>query len=284
MLTLITKTSELKLHRSKLETPTGFVPTMGSLHDGHMSLLRAALAEFDHVYFSIFVNPKQFGPNEDYDKYPRDLKKDMSLIESCLKEFPNKKITLFAPESNEEMYPANFKSKIEVQDLNKILEGAMRPTHFDGVTTVVYLLFTLTRPTKAYFGQKDFQQLTIIKRMVSDLHLDIQIAGIPIKREESGLAMSSRNQYLGNDQKEAALILYRTITEIKNLIAGKRENLATAKELISKKLTDKNWDYLTIRETETLSENLELSNSLVILAVYRQGTTRLLDNMLVDIK
>lgn len=284
MLTLITQTKELKRHRSELKTSTGFVPTMGSLHEGHLSLLKAALAEFDHVYFSIFVNPKQFGPNEDYEKYPRDLKKDMSLIEECLKNYPQKTVTLFAPESVEQMYPPSFKTKIEVQDLNKILEGQMRPTHFDGVTTVVYLLFALTKPTKAYFGQKDFQQLTIIKKMVQDMHLDVQIVGIPIKREASGLAMSSRNQYLGEDQKEAALILYRTLTEIKSIIDSKRINLAKAKDYIAQKLEDKNWDYLTIRETETLSENLDHHQSLVILAVYRQGSTRLLDNMLVDIQ
>lgn len=284
MLTVIKKTSELKKHRASLGTSTGFVPTMGSLHDGHLSLLKAALHDFDHVYFSIFVNPKQFGPNEDYDKYPRDLEKDTRLIETCLKEFPNKKVTIFAPESVEEMYPANFKLKIEIQDLNKILEGKSRPTHFDGVTTVVYLLFALIKPTKSYFGLKDFQQYTIIKKMVKDMHLDVEIVGIPIKREESGLAMSSRNQYLSTEQKETALILFRTLNEIKNIINSKKENLAQAQQYITNKLQDQGWDYLTIREAETLSENLDGHKSLVLLAVYRQGSTRLLDNMQVEVQ
>lgn len=284
MLTVIKKTAELKSHRASLGNQTGYVATMGSLHEGHLSLLKAALHDFDHAYFSIFVNPKQFGPNEDYDKYPRDLDKDVRFIQDCLKNYPNKTVTVFAPESVEEMYPSPFKLKVEIQDLNKILEGEKRPTHFDGVTTVVYLLFTLIKPTKTYFGLKDFQQYTIIKKMVKDMHLDVEVVGIPIKREESGLAMSSRNQYLSQEQKDTALILYRTLNDIKTIIDSKRENLTKAQEYMTKKLEDKNWDYLTIRETETLSENLQGHHSLVLLAVYRQGTTRLLDNMLVEIK
>jgi pantoate--beta-alanine ligase len=284
MLTVIKKTEEIKKHRLEQKMSSGFVPTMGSLHDGHISLLKSALNDFDHVYFSIFVNPTQFGPNEDFDKYPRDLEKDLRLIETCLKDYPSKKVTVFAPETVEEMYPKNFKLKVEIQELNKILEGQMRPTHFDGVTTVVYLLFALIKPERAYFGLKDFQQYTIIKKMVKDMHLEVQIVGIPIKREESGLAMSSRNQYLSQEQREAALILFRTLSEIKNIIASKRENLSLAKKYINEKLQDKGWDYLTIRETETLSENLDNHKSLVLLAVYRQGSTRLLDNIQVELQ
>jgi pantoate--beta-alanine ligase len=284
MLTLITTTLELKKYQEQSKLTSGFVPTMGSLHEGHLSLLKAALQDYDHVYFSIFVNPTQFGPNEDFDKYPRDLKKDLSLIENFLKDYPTKKVVVFAPETIEEIYPTHFKSKIVVEGLNKILEGQMRPTHFDGVTTVVYLLFSAVKPETAYFGLKDFQQFTIIKRMVHDLHLPVKLAGIPIKREASGLAMSSRNQYLSDEQKKAALILVNTLTEIKTIINSQKSNLKLAQDYISQKLQDKNWDYLTIRETETLSENLEGHRSLVLLAVYRQGSTRLLDNMQVELQ
>ncbi|MFY7994595.1 MAG: pantoate--beta-alanine ligase [Bacteriovoracaceae bacterium] len=284
MLTLITTTLELKKYQEQSKLTSGFVPTMGSLHEGHLSLLKAALQDYDHVYFSIFVNPTQFGPNEDFDKYPRDLKKDLSLIENFLKDYPTKKVVVFAPETIEEIYPTHFKSKIVVEGLNKILEGQMRPTHFDGVTTVVYLLFSVVKPETAYFGLKDFQQFTIIKRMVHDLHLPVKLAGIPIKREASGLAMSSRNQYLSDEQKKAALILVNTLTEIKTIINSQKSNLKLAQDYISQKLQDKNWDYLTIRETETLSENLEGHRSLVLLAVYRQGSTRLLDNMQVELQ
>lgn len=284
MLTLIKTTHELKKYQEQFKLNSGFVPTMGSLHEGHLSLLKAALQDYDHVYFSIFVNPTQFGPNEDFDKYPRDLKKDLSLIENFLKDYPSKKVVVFAPETTEEIYPTHFKSKIVVEGLNKILEGQMRPTHFDGVTTVVYLLFTLVKPETAYFGLKDFQQFTIIKRMVHDLHLPVKLVGIPIKREASGLAMSSRNQYLSDEQRNAALILVNTLTEIKTIINSQKTNLKLAQDYISQKLQDKNWDYLTIRETETLSENLEGHHSLVVLAVYRQGSTRLLDNMQVELQ
>lgn len=284
MLTLITTTSELKKYQEQFKLSSGFVPTMGSLHEGHLSLLKAALQDYDHVYFSIFVNPTQFGPNEDFDKYPRNLKKDLSLIENFLKDYPTKKVVVFAPETTEEIYPTHFKSKIVVEGLNKILEGQMRPTHFDGVTTVVYLLFRLVKPETAYLGLKDFQQFTIIKRMVHDLHLPVKLVGIPIKREASGLAMSSRNQYLSDEQRNAALILVNTLTEIKTIINSQKTNLKLAQDYISQKLQDKNWDYLTIRETETLSENLEGHRSLVVLAVYRQGSTRLLDNMQVELQ
>lgn len=283
MLSVIKTAQDLATHRRN-QGEVGFVATMGNLHSGHISLLKAAFKDFDHVYFSIFVNPTQFGPNEDFHKYPRTLENDVALIEDCLKAHPQKSVTVFAPLNVNEIYPADFKLQISIQDLNKILEGEIRPTHFDGVTTVVYRLFSLIKPSKSYFGLKDFQQYTIIKKMVKDMLLNIEIVGMPIIRETSGLALSSRNQYLSNEQKETALILFNTLTEIKNIIAESRENLPAAQKYIAEKLKDKNWDYLTIRETETLSENLDGKKSLVILSVYRQGQTRLLDNMQMDLK
>lgn len=283
MITLIKTSAELLSHR-KNQDMVGFVATMGNLHEGHISLLEAGFKDFDHMYFSIFVNPTQFGPNEDFDKYPRTIESDLALIETCLKKYPTKSVTVFNPKDVHEIYPQDFKLQVSIQQMNKILEGEHRPTHFDGVTTVVYRLFALIKPTKSYFGLKDFQQYVVIKKMVTDMLLPIEVVGMPIVREPTGLALSSRNQYLSPTQKETALILSKTLKHLNELIAGKKDNLKMALDYIQGLRTDPNWDYLTIRETDTLTENIENKTSLVILAVYRQDKTRLLDNMQLDVK
>ncbi len=283
MIKLIQTSEELLKHR-KNQDKVGFVATMGNLHEGHVSLLEAGFKDFDHMYFSIFVNPTQFGPTEDFDKYPRTIEKDLALIEACLKKYPHKSVTVFNPKDVYEIYPKDFKLQISIQEMNKILEGEHRPTHFDGVTTVVYRLFALINPTKSYFGLKDFQQYIVIKKMVADMLLPVEIVGMPIIRETTGLALSSRNQYLNPVQKETALILSKTLNHLKELINGKKENLALAQDYIRTMIKDPNWDYLTIRETNTLTEKIENQSSLVILAVYRQEKTRLLDNMQLEVK
>ena len=261
----------------------GFVPTMGNLHQGHISLLSQALNDFDVVYFSIFVNPKQFGPNEDFDKYPRTLQNDLDLIEEEVKKYQNKQVVVFAPHTPDEVY-RGFNKTIKVAGITEILEGSIRPGHFDGVTTVVYRLFDLVKPTKAYFGLKDYQQWAVIKEMVRQEKLDIEIVGMPIKRTSEGLALSSRNQYLSDKQKQDALMIINTLNEIKKIIDGKKANLALAQDYMTKKLEDKNWDYLTMRDYLSLSEDLKSSQQITILAVYRMGTTRLLDNIQVEIQ
>lgn len=284
MVKVIKETADL-IHERELESvKIGFVPTMGNLHEGHLSLLERALTEHSVVYFSIFVNPKQFGPQEDFNRYPRTLEQDLSLIRTIGDKFDGSKIVVFAPENPSEVFPPEHNQTISVYGLSRDLEGKIRPGHFDGVATVVYRLFELVKPEKAYFGLKDFQQYHVIKQMVKDLSLPIEVIGMPIIREESGLAMSSRNQYLSADQKENSLILFRTLNELKEVLRSDSKNLEKVEVRIQELLHDKNWNYIEIRDTETFSSDVRSSNNVTILAVYQLGTTRLLDNMQMEVK
>jgi pantoate--beta-alanine ligase len=283
MVKLIHSTEELIRERKNEAGEVGFVPTMGNLHAGHISLLERALSEFDVAYFSIFVNPKQFGANEDFDRYPRTLQHDMALIQKTADRFPHKKIIVYAPSNAAEVFPPGHNQTISVEGLSTILEGKIRPGHFDGVTTVVHRLFELTCPRAAFFGLKDYQQYLIIKKMTIDLNLPIKIVGMPIIREESGLALSSRNQYLSTEQKETSLHLFRTLRKISDLIAGKKENINRAQNLIKEILKDQNWNYLELRDSETLAEDLSNSSNISVLAVYQLGSTRLLDNVQIGV-
>lgn len=252
----------------------GLVPTMGYLHEGHQSLIKKAVAENDRVVVSVFVNPIQFAPNEDLETYPRDLEADTKLCDSTGADL------IFHP-TPDEMYPEGFSTHIQMDNLTKELCGKTRPTHFGGVCTVVGKLFNIVQPDKAYFGQKDAQQLAIIKRMVRDLNFDIEIVGCPIIREPDGLAKSSRNTYLNADERKAALILSKSIELGKQLVAGGERDAQT----IIKAMTDKinteplaRIDYvnavdaLNIEPLETLRGEV-----LVAIAVYI-GKTRLIDN------
>src|SRR6266852_9538335 len=197
--------------------PAGFVPTMGALHEGHMSLVRAAMAECQPVVASIFVNPAQFGPGEDLQKYPRTLDADRVRLEEAGVSY------LFAPEAAE-MYPQGFRTWVNVEGLSDRLEGRVRPGHFRGVTTVVLKLLEIVQPQKAFFGRKDAQQARLIRQMASDLHLDAEIVVCPIAREADGLALSSRNAYLQPDERRAATVLYRALDGARNSIArGERD-------------------------------------------------------------
>lgn len=284
MVKIIKSTSELIAERNAEKDKVGFVPTMGNLHAGHISLLEKALSEYDIVYFSIFVNPKQFGPNEDFNRYPRTLENDVKLIQDVLTNKPQSKIVIYAPTNPGEVFPEGHNQTISVHGLSTVLEGKIRPGHFDGVATVVYRLFELVKPEKAYFGLKDFQQYLVINKMVKDLALPITVQGMPIIRETSGLALSSRNQYLSSEQKEGSLLLSRTLSRIKEIIGGKKENLPAARKYIIETLSDSDWNYLEFRDSETFSENIENSNNITILAVYQMGTTRLLDNMQLEVR
>lgn len=284
MIKLITSTQELIKYRAQEKSSVGFVPTMGNLHKGHISLLEEALKDADCVYFSIFVNPKQFGPSEDFQKYPRTLEHDMKLLEQCIEGKKGKTIVVYAPSPVTEVFPEGDTRVISVSGLNKILEGKYRPDHFDGVATVVYRLFELVKPDKGFFGLKDYQQYLVIKQMADDLKLPVKIIGMPIIREPSGLAMSSRNQYLFADQKEEALILLRSLKKVESIIANKRSNLDEAQKEIDSITKDKKWNYLEMRDAATLSEDISNSTELSIVAVYQIGNTRLLDNIQVTIK
>lgn len=252
----------------------GLVPTMGYLHEGHQSLIKKAVEENDRVVVSIFVNPMQFGENEDLETYPRDLNKDSKLCEETGADL------IFNPEA-EEMYEKGFCSYVDMNGLTTELCGKSRPIHFRGVMTVVTKLFNIVTPNKAYFGMKDAQQLCVIKRMVKDLNMDIDIVGCPIIREKDGLAKSSRNTYLSEEERKAALILYKTISLGKELlIKGERDVsilLDKMKENISKEQLVK-IDYVEAVDLETVEKIDKIQGKvLVAMAVYI-GKTRLIDN------
>jgi len=257
----------------------GFVPTMGALHAGHMSLVEAARRDTSPVVASIFVNPKQFAPNEDFAKYPRAFDADRELLANAGVDF------LFAP-SIDDMYPPGFRTVVNVEGLSDRLEGRIRPGHFRGVATVVLRLFEIVAPHFAYFGRKDAQQVRIIRQMVSDLALDTEIMICPIVRESDGLAMSSRNAYLSAADRNSATVLYRALQRAEEMIlAGERDTarLITAMKRVLAAEPSGDPDYVEIVSSDSLEQvNILRKDCLVLLAV-RFGATRLIDNMLVEI-
>jgi pantoate--beta-alanine ligase len=255
----------------------GFVPTMGALHEGHLSLVRAACASCDAVAASIFVNPTQFGPNEDLAKYPRSFDRDRELLAREGVEI------LFAP-AVEEMYPAGAVTWVTVEDLSGKLDGCSRPGHFRGVTTVVAKLFHIVEPDAAFFGQKDAAQVAIIRRMVRDLNLPVEIVVGPIVREPDGLAMSSRNAYLDPEQRKQAQVLYQSLMEVKRLIhAGERnatELVAVGRAEFAKE-AEVRLDYFEIVDPNALDPIPDISGGALIAVAAFVGPTRLIDNLLI---
>ncbi len=254
----------------------GFVPTMGYLHDGHLSLVAAARQENQGVVMSIFVNPTQFGPQEDYAAYPRDLARDCRLAEEAGVD------VVFAPKV-EEMYPDYPPlTVVDVKEITKGLCGASRPGHFTGVATVVTKLFNIVQPDRAYFGQKDYQQVQVIKRMVKDLNIPVEIKTVPIKREEDGLAMSSRNTYLTPEERKEALCLYQTLNLCRELY---EKGVTATSELIEAMYARINQephaqiDYVAICDAESLVPVKEIRNRVVVALAVKIGKTRLIDNM-----
>ncbi len=275
MMSTITEMSSL---RRQIAGSLGFVPTMGYLHEGHLSLVRKARAENEVVVVSIFVNPTQFGPAEDFAVYPRDPEWDAALL---LKE---KTDIIFMP-SVEEMYPSGFDSWVRVDKLTQRLEGASRPGHFQGVTTVVNKLFNIVRPTRAYFGQKDAQQAIVIKKMAADLNMDLEVVVLPTVREEDGLAMSSRNTYLNPEERRSAPILFKALTLARERCKqGERNADRIRKEMIS--LITGNplakIDYVSIAGPDTLEELSVLNGPALASLAVRFGKTRLIDNILLE--
>ena len=253
----------------------GLVPTMGYLHDGHRSLIHRSCAENDRTIVSIFVNPIQFGPNEDLATYPRDLAADSAL---CASEGVD---LIFHPEPSD-MYAADFCTHVNVDDITKVLCGKSRPTHFRGVTTVVNKLFNIAKADRAYFGEKDAQQLAVIRRMVRDLNIDIEICGCPIIREEDGLAKSSRNKYLSPEERQAALILSRSLKLCRELLdEGQRDAEVLRNAVTEKILTEPlaEIDYVSIVDSVTLKDVSGTIQAPVLVALaVKIGTTRLIDN------
>jgi pantoate--beta-alanine ligase len=264
--------------RHQVDGSVGFVPTMGYLHEGHISLVRRAREENAAVVVSIFVNPTQFGPKEDFKKYPRDTKRDLAMLEPLTD-------IVFMP-SAAEMYPAGYDTWVEVRGITETLEGAERPGHFRGVSTVVTKLFNIVQPARAYFGQKDAQQLLVIKKMTADLDMDLEVVACPTVREPDGLAMSSRNTYLNPAQRQAAPVLYKALTLAQEMWQrGEKdpgELRREMKALIAKEpLADIH--YISVADAVTLKEFLHHMKkpALVSMAV-KIGRTRLIDNIVLE--
>ena len=279
----ISKVSEMKniVNEVKKEGKSiGLVPTMGYFHQGHLSLIREVRKKCDILIASIFVNPTQFGPSEDYERYPRDLGRDELIAEREKVDF------IFAP-SVSEMYPSGYSTFLEVEGLSKVMCGKSRPAHFRGVTTVVAKLFNVIQPDVAYFGQKDAQQAAIIKKMASDLDMDVEIHVCPIVREKDGLAMSSRNAHLNEEERKTATVLYRSLLKAKDeIIKGKKDAGEISKEITEVIEGEKlaRIDYIAIVDPENLQEVDNIDQEVLIATAVWIGKTRLIDNIYVKQK
>jgi pantoate--beta-alanine ligase len=276
---VIEKISEMKKAVRQLKEEKkriGFVPTMGYLHEGHLSLVRASKKEAEVTVVSIFVNPTQFGPKEDFNRYPRDLERDKSLLAKEGVDF------LFHPPV-EEMYPSNYRTYVEVTGLQDRLCGRSRPGHFRGVATVVLKLFNIVCPDLAYFGQKDAQQAVVIRRLVRDLNLDVEIKVMPIVRDADGLALSSRNTYLSPEERRASLALPRSLQAAARLLERGERKAEKVKEQIEKIISSEpnlRIDYVEIVDPEELRPLEEIRGAALIAAAVFCGQTRLIDNLL----
>ncbi len=256
----------------------GLVPTMGYLHEGHLSIIRAARNQSDIVIVSIFVNPVQFGPDEDFEKYPRDIKKDEELLKECGVDI------IFYPKK-EDMYPEGFSTYVDVEKMTENLCGKSRPGHFRGVTTVVMKLFEIIKPDIAYFGQKDAQQAYVVKKMIEDLNMDITMKIMPIIREEDGLAMSSRNIYLTKPERKDTPLLYESLKLAEGLIGSgeisPKKIIKKMRDLLSEKPSLK-IDYISIVDTKSLREVTTVEGEVLIAIAVFIGKTRLIDNIILS--
>jgi len=273
----VKRISDLRRERAGLPSPVGLVPTMGYLHAGHLSLVEKAADECASVLVSIFVNPTQFGPQEDYGSYPRDIPKDLKLLKQLGVHL------VWIPKTGE-MYPPGFQSWVEVDGLSRRLEGDMRPGHFKGVTTVVTKLFTAVQPDKAYFGQKDAQQAVIIKRLVLDLNLPVEIVICPIMREDDGLAMSSRNVYLNPDERIAATVLYRALIAAEEAYQHGENDAELLREIMLKIIHNEplaSVQYVSCANPDSLEEISGSFERVLLSMAVKFGKTRLIDNLVI---
>jgi pantoate--beta-alanine ligase len=276
---IITSISDMQSHADAFRRAgkhVGFVPTMGFLHEGHLSLMRRARQENDIVAASIFVNPTQFGPKEDLDRYPRDAEGDRKKCEAA-------GVDVLLMPTAAEMYPEKPVVFVTVEGISDILEGAVRPGHFRGVATVVAKLFDIVKPHKAYFGQKDFQQCVVIKRMVAGLNIDVEVIVLPTVRESDGLAMSSRNTYLDPEQRQKAACIFRALTAGEDLVTSGVQEPETIKQKMRAVLGREKGveiDYIEVADPDSLAPLERPGGKLVLLIAVRLGNTRLIDNLL----
>lgn len=265
--------------RRELDRTIGLVPTMGALHEGHLSLVREARRMCDIVVVSVFVNPTQFAPGEDFEKYPRNLTQDTALLTDYNVDY------IFAPPV-EEIYPKGFATYVSVEGLSDQLEGASRPGHFRGVSTVVTILLNVVRPDFAFFGQKDAQQMLVIKRLVKDLGFDTEIIAMPTVREDSGLAISSRNLYLDQEESRAATVIHKGLAKAKEAFKSGERNAAKLIEAVSSTIESEpraRVDYVSVNDAETLEklDRIDERPTLISVAAY-VGKTRLIDNTVLN--
>jgi pantoate--beta-alanine ligase len=274
---VITSLPELRAARKTLPGTVGFVPTMGYLHAGHISLANAAKTGCTSVVASIFVNPTQFGANEDLVKYPRDLPRDLGMLEAA-------GVALVWTPSPEDMYPSGFQTWVDVQGLTMRLEGEIRPGHFRGVATVVAKLFNAVGPDRAYFGQKDAQQAAVIRRMTTDLDFPIEIVVCPTVRESDGLAMSSRNIYLNQDERNAATILFRALSAAETAYQGGERNAESLRRIIHELIATEplaRLQYVSCADYLTLEELVTVRDRVLLSIAAHLGKTRLIDNIVI---
>ncbi|ERI08323.1 pantoate--beta-alanine ligase [Aneurinibacillus aneurinilyticus] len=273
----VSSIQELRASLKEVRPQTiGFVPTMGYLHEGHLSLVDKAKETADVVVMSIFVNPLQFGPHEDLENYPRDLERDSHLAESR-----GVDILFFPPV--EEMYPSGSKTTVSVQDITESMCGASRPGHFDGVTTVVAKLFNIVQPDYAFFGMKDAQQIAVVMQMVRDLNMPVEVVPCPIIREADGLALSSRNVYLSPEEREQALVLSRALQQVQSMVGLGERNVKTLRTAIEKVIQESplaSIDYIELRTYPGLMPIEELRGDCIVALAVRFGHTRLIDNII----
>lgn len=275
---VVTSLFNLRDARARLQGSLGFVPTMGYLHEGHLSLVRAARAQNPSVAVSIFVNPTQFGPNEDLDTYPRDLDRDLELLRSVGADL------VWTPD-RAEMYPPDFQTWITVEGITGVLEGQLRPGHFRGVTTVVTKLFNAIQPDRAYFGQKDAQQALVIRRMVQDLNLPVKVEICPIVREPDGLAMSSRNIYLNPAERQAATVLTRALNAASQAFAAGERNAERLRQAALDVFATQplaRVQYVSLADMQTLQEVETVSDKALLSTAAHIGKTRLIDNVILE--
>ena len=275
---VVTTLNELRAARKALQAPLGFVPTMGYLHEGHLSLVRQALAECKSVVVSIFVNPTQFGPREDLSKYPRDLPRDLEMLKSA-------GVDLVWTPTPQVMYPPDFQTWVDVEGLTLPLEGTIRPGHFRGVTTIVAKLFNAVQADRAYFGQKDAQQAAVIRRMALDLNFPTEVTVCPTVREADGLALSSRNAYLNPEERKAATVLYRALSAAKSAHEQGERNADVLRTLVTEMLADEDLaqlQYISCADFNSLQEVEQISGKTLLSIAAFLGKTRLIDNFILE--
>jgi pantoate--beta-alanine ligase len=275
---VIETVAEMKQARKKLRGTLGFVPTMGYLHEGHLTLVLQALTENKFAAASIFVNPTQFGPKEDFKKYPRDPERDLAMLKEVGTHL------VFMP-TVEEMYPEGSNSWVDVAGVTERLEGAHRPGHFRGVATVVAKLFNIVEPTRSYFGQKDAQQLLVIKKMVADLNMNTEVVAAATVREPDGLAMSSRNTYLNPKERQAALVLWKALSLSKEMYLKGERNADRLRQAMTQLISQEplaTIDYVSVANTKTLQEFSQIQGPALVSMAVRIGNTRLIDNIILE--